>query len=162
MEKMEAGSVAAKSPRDSRAENVRILLTEDLNGYGRLFGGRLMEWADITAAVVARRHCEKNVTTVFVDDLQFLAPAYSNDTLVLKGSLTYVGNTSMEVRVDTYVESLAGVRKLVNRAHLVLIALDENEQPTKVPKLLLETQEEQAEFELGRKRAERRRCIRVT
>ncbi len=146
---------------DSYTENIEILLSADMNGYGRLFGGKLMEWADITAAVVARRHSGKNVTTVCVDDLQFLAPAYTNDTLVILGRMTYVGKTSMEVRVDSYVESLSGERTLINRAYIVLIALDENEAPEEVPGLILETPNDISEFEAGKKRSEYRKARRV-
>ncbi len=146
-----------KRVRDSYTETVEILLSKDMNGYNRLFGGKLMEWADVTAAVVARRHSGKNVTTACVDDLQFLAGAYNNDTLVLQGRMTYVGKTSMEVRVDTYVEALSGERKLVNTAYFVMIALDENENPCAVPSLILESPSEVAEFEAAIARSEYRR-----
>ncbi|MFQ8841269.1 MAG: hypothetical protein ACLR8P_10535 [Clostridium fessum] len=58
----------------------------------------------------------------------------------------------MEVRVDTFVESLSGARKLVNTAYVVMVALDENEHPMEVPGLLVETDEEKAEWEAGVKR----------
>ena len=80
----------------------------DLNGYNRLFGGRLMQWIDVVAGVVARRHSGCEVTTASVDQLEFQAPAFVNDTIAMEGRITHVGRTSMEVRVDTFVESLAG------------------------------------------------------
>ena len=70
----------------------------------------------------------------------------------MSGRITYVGRTSMEVRVDTFVESLDGNRKMVNRAYLVFVALDENEHPVPVPRLILETEEERQEWEAGAKR----------
>jgi acyl-CoA hydrolase len=73
--------------------------------------------------------------------------------LVLVGKITYVGKTSMEIRVDTYVEDhLSGTRKVVNRAYLVLVALDENGNPTEVPRLILDTEVEHAEWEAGLRR----------
>ena len=105
-----------------------------------------MEWIDITAAVVARRHSGKNVTTAYIDSLSFKAPAYANDTVVLKGNITYVGNTSMEVCVKTYIESLSGCHKLINTAYIIMVALDGNDKPTKVPGLILETDEEREEW----------------
>jgi acyl-CoA hydrolase len=63
----------------------------------------------------------------------------------------------MEIRVDTYVEALNRERRLVNRAYLVEVARDENEQPVKVPSLLLETEEERREWEEGKKRHELRK-----
>ena len=125
-----------KGVAESRTEQIQILMPEHINGAGRLFGGKLVEWIDVVAGVVARRHSGCNVITAAIDNLQFKAGAYVNDTLVLIGRVTHVGHTSMEVRVDTYVESLSGTRSVVNRAYLVLVALDENGNPTPVPSLL--------------------------
>jgi acyl-CoA hydrolase len=141
-----------KRVSDSQTEHVEILMPGHINGYKRLFGGKLMEWIDVVAAVVARRHSNCNVTTAAVDNLQFKAAAYTNSTLVLKGKITYAGNTSMEIRVDTFVEDLDGTQKEINTAYLVLVALDENDNPTKVPPLILETEEEKAEWEVAVKR----------
>ncbi|MDI9506769.1 MAG: acyl-CoA thioesterase [Clostridiales bacterium] len=138
-----------KRVSDSRAEQVQVLTQAALNGYGRLFGGQLMQWIDVVGAVVARRHSGCNVTTACVDRLVFDGAAYANDALVLKGYITHVGTTSMEVCVKTYLESLSGERRLINTAYLVMVALDEAEKPVPVPGLILETPEEQAEWEAG-------------
>ena len=151
----------AKRVSDSQTEHVQILMPEHINGYRRLFGGKLMEWIDIVAAVVARRHSNCNVTTASIDNLQFKEAAYINSTMVLIGQITYVGNTSMEVRVDTFVESLCGDKKLVNHAYLVLVALDKDEKPVKIPKLILETEEEKSEWAAGIKRSELRKQRRL-
>lgn len=147
----------AKTVSQSYTEQIQILMPQHINGYKRLFGGVLMEWIDVVAGVVARRHSHSEVTTASVDNLQFKSPAYVNSTMILIGRMTYVGNTSMEVRVDTFVESLSGERKLVNRAYLVMVALDEQEQPKRVPRLIPETEEEKAEYEAGKRRHELRR-----
>ena len=135
-----------KTVAQSRTEQIQILMPEHINGYKRLFGGRLMEWIDVVAAVAARRHSNRNVTTVAVDHLEFRAPAHVNDTVVLVGQLTHVGRTSMEVRVDTFIEELNGERFLINRAYLVMVALDEQDRPTPVPQLVRETLEEVTEI----------------
>ncbi len=149
-----------KRVSDSQTEQIQILMHNHINGAGRLFGGQLVEWIDVVAAVVARRHSGCNITTAAIDNLQFKAGAYLNDTLVLIGRITWVGRTSMEVRVDTYVEDLGGFRRPVNRAYLVMVALDENERATEVPGLILETEMERAEWEAGARRAELRRARR--
>lgn len=146
-----------KSVKDSYAEQVQILTQKDMNGYNRLFGGRLMEWIDIVASVVARRHSGRNVTTAVVDTLTFRAPAHLNDTVILCGRITYVGRTSMEVCVETYVEHLDSSRTLINTAYVIIIAIDENEKPVEVPRLKLETEEEKAEWTLAEKRTEIRK-----
>jgi acyl-CoA hydrolase len=109
---------------------------------------------------VARRHSQYNVTTAAIDNLQFKAGAHLNDTLVLIGRITYVGNTSMEVRIDTYVESMDGMRKPINRAYFVMVAIDENEKPVRVPRLIVETESQRAEWEGGEKRTKLRKLRR--
>ncbi|PWM64386.1 MAG: acyl-CoA thioesterase [Clostridiales bacterium] len=147
-----------KRVSESRTEQVQILSQGSLNGYKRLFGGKLMEWIDVVAAVTARRHSGRNVTTAAVDSLEFKEAAYANDTLVIIGYITYTGNTSMEICVKTYVESLDGTRRLINKAYVIMVALDENERPTHVPGLILETEEEKREWELAlQRKAERSR-----
>ncbi len=146
-----------KRVSDSTTEQVQILSQNTLNGYKRLFGGKLMEWIDVVAAVVARRHSGKNVTTASVDSLDFTAAAYANDTVVLTGYITYTGRTSMEICVKTYVESLDGTRRLINKAYVVMVALDENENPTEVPKLICETEEEKLEWEKAECRSRQRK-----
>ena len=108
--------LTARHVRDSRTTQVQIVMSEHINGSGRLFGGRLMEWIDVVAGVTARRHAHCNVSTVCVDELVFKAPAFVNDTLVLVGQVTSVGHTSLEVRVDTFIESMDGGKRLANRA----------------------------------------------
>jgi acyl-CoA hydrolase len=148
MEKLEPKPVSA-----SRTQQLQILMHEHINGAGRLFGGRLMEWIDVVAAVTARRHSGRNVTTAAIDTLHFKSPAYANDTVLLEGRITYVGRTSMEVRVDAFVEALDGSRRMINRAYLVMVALDDCDRPTPVPPLLLETEEERQEWEAGKRRS---------
>ncbi len=158
---MDTNKIINKKVSESRTEQIQILMPEHINGFNRLFGGRLMEWIDVVAAVVARRHSGRNVTTASIDNLQFKAAAYVNSTIFLTGQITYVGKTSMEVRVTTYVEKLNGMRYMINRAYLVLVALDENDLPAEVPGITLETEEERLEWEAGKKRSELRKQRRL-
>lgn len=141
---------------DSQTEHTQIVMTSHINGANRLFGGRLIEWIDVVAGVVGRRHSGCNITTAAIDNLQFKSGAYLNDLLVLIGRITYVGNSSMEVRVDTYVEGPDGKRRAINRAYLVLVALDENDVPVRVPRLKLVNEMEKAEWDGARKREQYR------
>lgn len=145
-------NMEARKVSKSRVEQVHMLMYEHMNGYGRLFGGRLMEWIDVVAGVVARRHSGCDVTTASVDRLEFIAPAFIGDTIVLDGRITYAGRTSMEIRVDTYVEKLSGEKKKINRAYLIMVALDESGRPTQVPPVQPETDEEIAEYEAAQTR----------
>ena len=142
----------AKTVAQSYTEQVHIVMPEHINGNKRLFGGRLLEWIDVVAGVVARRHSECEVTTACIDHLEFLSDVRVSSTIVLKGKITYVGTTSMEVRIDTFVEHLDGTRAYVNKAFLVMVALDENQRPTPVPSLHLQTEQEIKENEQAKKR----------
>ncbi|MCI9168120.1 MAG: acyl-CoA thioesterase [Dorea sp.] len=142
---------------DSVVETVHIVRPNHLNNSGRLFGGILMQWIDEVGALTAKRHCRKNVTTVSVDKLHFIKGAYPKDDIVIKGKLTHVGNTSMEVKVDTYVEDENGERTLINRAYLTEVALGHDDRPVRVPRLILETEEERQEWLKAEKRRELRK-----
>ncbi len=150
----ESGDIMRRQKRveDSRTENTYHIMPKHINGYGRLFGGVLMQWIDEVAGTVARRHAGSIVTTACVDNLNFKAGAYLGNTIVLIGRMTYVGRTSMEVRVDTYVEDMDGTRKMINRAYEVLVAIDQNDQKQEVPGLIIETETEKAEWLGGEKR----------
>lgn len=150
-----------KSVSQSRTEQVHIIMSAHINGAGYLFGGQLMEWIDVVAGVVARRHAGTNVVTASVDNLQFKSSVRADEIVTLVGVITCVGKTSMEVRVDTFVESLEGDRKHVNRAYLTMVTLKKEGQPVIVPELALETDEERAEWESGIKRREIRLSMRV-
>lgn len=147
-----------KSVEDSKTEQFRLLKYEDINGANRLFGGKLMAWIDEVAGVTARRHCEEQVTTACIDNLQFKEPAFLGDMVVIIGRMTYIGRSSMEVRVDSYIEDIHGIRRPINRAYVMMVAIDENERPKAVEfGLELKTETERIEWESGKKRAELRR-----
>ena len=141
-----------KTVDDSRVETVYLVRPTHLNGANRLFGGILMQWIDEAAGIVAKRHCSGSVTTASVDNLTFLHGAYQNDMVVIRGRLTWVGKSSMEVCVDTYVENLQGERRRINNAHFIMVALDESGRPMTVPGLELRTDEERLAWQQGEER----------
>ena len=146
---------------ESVSETVHMVRPNHLNAAGRLFGGILMQWMDELAGLVAKRHTRKNVITASVDNLSFLRGAYQKDVVVITGKVTYVGNTSMEVKVDSCVEDLDRNRTLINRAYFTMVALDENDHPTRVPRLELETEDEKEEWKTAEKRREMRKHYRL-
>ena len=133
---------------------VQIVLPQHCNGYKRprLFGGQIMAWIDIVGAVAARRYTQSAVTTVCVDNLNFLSAAYLNDTIVQEAIVTWTGRTSLEVRVDSYVEQLDGIRRRVNRAYVVFVAIDENDEPIAVPPFVPTTDVERREYDAALQR----------
>ena len=120
-----------------------------------------MKGSQQLAGLVGIRHAQQDVITASVDNLRFIRGAYLKDLIVLVGRVTFVGETSMEVRVDTYVESMDGIRRPINRAYLTLVAVDADGNPVKVPGLVIGTEAEKAEWEAGMKRREMRKQRRV-
>lgn len=143
-----------KKSGDSLTEITKLIQYRDINGENRLFGGRLMEWIDEAAGVAAMRHCGGNAVTLMVDSLKFKKGAFINDIVVLIAKVTYVGRTSMEVRVDSYVEEKpTGLRRAINHAYLTCVHVDENGRPVPI-EYGLEPMgiTEQAEWEGAQKR----------
>ena len=131
---------------------VRNLMTIDRSGL------TLMQWLDEVAGVVAMRHAETyRVVTAAVDNLQFKHAIYEGEIVVLKGYVTDVGRTSMEVEIDTYVEQPDGMRRTVNRAFFVMVAVDENQKPIQVPELIITTEAEKARNEAAKMRRDMRK-----
>ena len=146
-----------KKVSESMTEQQYLICPAHINHYGRLFGGQLLKWIDELAGIVAIRHCGGTVTTAAIDNLQFQAPAYIGDMIVLQGMVTGVGRSSMEVRVDTYREALDGSRELINRAYMDMVCINCKGQPQEVPALQPETPEQKKEFEAAEKRRQLRK-----
>lgn len=143
---------------DSLTEQIHLLKYEDINGEGRLFGGKLVSWIDEVAGTVAKRHTGTMVTTASIDNLQFKNAAYLNDLVVIIGRITYVGRTSMEIRVDSYVEDIKGFRRPINRAFLTLVSLDSNQKPKPISYgITIENDVQQLEWDNAKKRIELRK-----
>ncbi|MBR4760654.1 MAG: acyl-CoA thioesterase [Lachnospiraceae bacterium] len=147
----------------SKTEWVKCIQYEDINGAGRLYGGRLMEWMDQVAGIAATRHCAGHVTTAACDDLQFKNAAYINDIVVVIAKVTYVGYSSMEVRTDVYVEEReTGLRRVINRAYFTEVHVDEKGRPKKVRfGLDLQSESDKAEYEGALRRREMRKIRRA-
>ena len=148
---------AVKKVEDSLTEQQYLICPAHINHYGRLFGGQLLKWIDELAGIVAIRHCGATVTTAAIDNLQFQAPAYTGDMIVLQGRVTSVGHSSMEIRVDTYREALDGSREIINRAYIDMVAINCKGQPIEVPDLQVVTPEQLQEYEAAKKRKQIRK-----
>ena len=109
-----------KKIEESLTEQQYLICPAHINHYGRLFGGQLLKWIDELAGIVAIRHCGATVTTAAIDNLQFRAPAYTGDMIVLRGLVTCVGRTSMEV-TDEVFESAQSIvfDEAENRMHTI-------------------------------------------
>jgi uncharacterized protein (TIGR00369 family) len=113
------------------------------NALGNVHGGVIMKLVDESGGIVAMRHAGHPVVTVAVDSMTFLKPIRVGNLVTCMGEVTYVGKTSIEVRVEVIAENpYEGTRILTNMAYLVYVALDNTGNPTEVPKLQTITPEE--------------------
>ena len=133
----------AKKPDESYVETIQQVLPGDTNSLGTVFGGKVMQWIDIAAAVSAMRHARKAVVTASIDRIDFHAPAKVGHLMILQAKVFYAGRTSMEVKVTVMAENpLSGRRELTTEALLTFVAIDSDSQPTAVPALIPQTEEE--------------------
>lgn len=147
-----------KTPRQSAVEMTEMVLPNDTNIFGTIFGGRLMQWIDIAAAIVSARHSGQHAVTASIDQISFLAPVKAGQVVNLKASMNYVGHSSMEVGVRVESEDVVtGERRHISTAYLTYVAKDESGQRVRVPRLALETEEDRRRHGDAQERTSRRK-----
>lgn len=115
----------------------------DTNNHNSLFGGKLMSYIDDVASISASRHSRSDVVTASTDSVDFLFPIRPTDSVCLESYVTHTGKSSMEVFVKVIAENLkTGERKLAATSFLTFVALDEKGKPTRVPKVIPQSEEE--------------------
>ncbi len=132
-----------KAVSESATVTTRIMMPTDANIIGNVFGGAIMRYMDEAAAIAAFRHARSNVVTASIDRMDFIAPVYVGDLLVLKAAVNYVGRTSMEVGVRIEAENLrTGEVTHAGSCFLTYVALDADKRPTPVEPITPITPEE--------------------
>ena len=141
-------NIKPRHPRHSYTINTEYVLPNDTNHIGNLFGGKLMQWMDITTSVAAHRHCKRVVVTASVNNVSFQFPVNQGSIVTLEAKVSRAFNTSMEVFVDVFVEDLVtGERVKCNEAIFTFVAVDQNGSPLPVPELIPETNEEKERYD---------------
>src|ERR1700739_2753715 len=141
-------SAKTKFAHESLTVTTEHVLPNDTNALGNLFGGRLLQWMDTTAAISAHRHCKRVVVTATVNNVSFREPIKLGSIVTLEAKVSRSFSTSMEVFIDVWVEdSVTGMRKKSNEAIYTFVAIDQNGSPLSVPDLIPESEEEITRFE---------------
>jgi len=131
------------SVRASQHESSALMMPQDENTRGHVFGGAILAMLDKTAAVCAMRHARMPCVTVSVDRVEFREPIMVGELVIMKASVNWVGKSSMEIGVRVESENiLTGVRRHTNSCYATFVALDTSGAPTEVPRLVCETDEE--------------------
>jgi acyl-CoA hydrolase len=116
-----------------------------------------MKMMDEAAAIAAMRHAQRPTVTIAVDSITFKSPVQIGQLVTLHARVTYVKRTSMEIAVRVHAEDpVTGKVEHTNSAYFVFVALDDDKRPTRVPGLLLETDEDRADFAAGERRQQHR------
>ena len=147
--------VKGKTPAESRAEMVQVVLPNDANQLGNILGGTVMHLIDIAGAIAAHRHARSHVVTASVDSVDFSHPIRVGQVIVLRSQVTRAIRTTMEVEVKVYLEDyLTGERHLTSSAFVTYVAVGEDLLPAPVPPLIARTTEEKRLYReaLGRRR----------
>ncbi len=145
--------MVSKTVDASKVESYHVIRPGHLNVTNRLYGGLLMSWMDELACVTDKKHEEHSYLTVSADNFTFVKSARQNDTVVTQARLLWVGSSSMEIQVDAYVEYMDSSRELICTARFMMVAIDEDSKPTKVPQMILQTEEERQAFAEGEERS---------
>lgn len=133
---------------DTLAITTKIVLPNDTNTLGNLFGGQLLAWMDLIASVSAHRHSKRVVVTASVNNVSFQKPINHASIVTLEAKVSRAFNSSMEVFVDVFVEdAVTGQREKCNEAIYTFVAVDQNGNPIQVPALIPESDEEKVRYD---------------
>jgi acyl-CoA hydrolase len=150
--------VVTRTVAESQSERSEIVFPADSNSMGSLFGGRLMEYIDLTGAMAACRHARAICVTASIDHTDFLSPVRVGELLILKSSVNRAFRTSMEVGVRVMVEDWrgTGIFRHVSSAYLTFVAVDAAGSRLAVPPVVPETEHQKRRYEDAGRRREMR------
>ncbi|MES2837519.1 MAG: acyl-CoA thioesterase [Bacteroidota bacterium] len=138
----------AKKASESLTTNIELVMPNDTNNLGNLFGGKLLQWLDITAAIAAQRHCGRVVVTASINNVSFDKPIKQGSLVTLDAKVSRAFTSSMEVFIDVHIENTnTGVREKCNEAIFTFVAVDQNGTPLPVPAVIPETEEEKKRYD---------------
>lgn len=142
-----------KKASETLSISTKVVLPNDTNTLGNLFGGQLLAWMDVISSVSAHRHCKRVVVTASVNNVSFQEPISHGAIVTLEAKVSRAFNSSMEIFVDVFTEDhVTGVRKKSNEAIYTFVAVDQNGAPIQVPELIPETEEEKSRYDSALRR----------
>lgn len=147
----------AKKISDSQIIMTELVLPNHTNQLGNLFGGQLMQWIDICAALSAAKHTNRICVTASVDRVDFHHPIKLGDAVTLIASVNRVFNTSMEVGVKVFAQNFrSGAKVHTNTAYLTYVSVDGSGRPVPANQAIPETDDEKRRYDEALKRRENR------
>jgi len=138
---------------DTLSIATKVVLPNDTNTLGNLFGGELLAWMDVIASVAAHRHCRRVVVTASVNNVSFKKPIKQASIVTLEAKVSRSFYSSMEIIIDVFVEDqVTGAREKCNDAIYTFVAVDQHGGPIQVPELIPESKEEIERFNAALRR----------
>jgi acyl-CoA thioesterase YciA len=127
------GVIQSEKPCADPAIRV-VLMPKDTNAHGTIFGGIILSYIDLAAAVEVRKHTSKKFVTVAMREVVFVAPVFVGDIVSFYTELVRIGRTSITVTVRVEADRVdnPGQRVRVTEAEVVYVAIDETRRPSPV------------------------------
>ncbi|MCS6899129.1 MAG: acyl-CoA thioesterase [Myxococcales bacterium] len=146
-----------RPPSRSVTSMTEYVLPTHANALGNVFGGQILAWMDICAAICAQRHCGTICVTAGIDDLAFDQPVKIGQVVRVTACVTAAFRSSIEIKVDVQGEDPAsGHTWPCVSAFLTFVSLGPNGRPCAVPPLQVETEAERTlQAEASERRAHR-------
>ena len=139
--------VEHKAVKDSQTTITELMIPSYANFGGKIHGGIVLSLMDKVAYACASKHAGTYCVTVTVDKVEFLQPIEVGELVSLHASVNHVGNSSMVVGIKVIAENVKqGTVKHTNSSYFTMVAKDDSNIPTPVPKLVLETKEQVRRF----------------
>ncbi len=140
-------NLTPRKPSESSVTTRYLVMPGQANPYGTAFGGAIVAWIDMVAAMAAQRHAGKEAVTASIDSIVFKEPIYVGDQVVLNACVNYVGRTSMEVGVQvTREKPVANENVIATTAHLTMVALGKDKKPVAVAPIDPQTDDEKRRY----------------
>jgi acyl-CoA hydrolase len=150
-------TLAPRSVAHSLTQMTEYVLPTHANALGNVFGGQILAWMDLCAAICSQRHTGRLAITAGIDELSFEQPIRIGEVVCLTAQVTAAFRTSLEILVEVSGENaMTGERWPCVSAFLTFVAVDDASCPTGVPPLLLETDDQRARSAAARARRELR------
>ena len=119
----------------SQTHIFKAVFPNTTNHYDTLFGGTAMQLMDEVAFITATRFSRQRVVTVSSDRIDFKKPIPAGTFVELIGKVTHIGNTSLQVHVEIYVEKMYSLeREKAITGNFTFVAVNENKEPVSIIK----------------------------
>ncbi|HMI02213.1 MAG TPA: acyl-CoA thioesterase [Pedobacter sp.] len=121
--------------QNSETRIFKAVFPNTTNHYDTLFGGTAMHMMDEVAFITATRFSRQRMVTVSSDRIDFTKPIPAGTIVELVGRVSHIGNTSLKVKVDIYIEQMySDEREKAVTGEFSFVAIDEHKKPVLVVK----------------------------